>query len=669
MPSWNNPTGRTRRELMAILGIAGAASVAGCIGDDDDPGVTPTPTPDDDDDDDDTTTTPDQPDREVMGTYRNTTSSDAPDTILFHIADTTSGAYTGLVLDGAYAVTDDRHDDAIFPLWLDINLAEGSDTVYECELRDNLHWSDPYGQMTAEDWVWYIQEIHQAEDNWAGSIDADRWGPLDVERTGDLTFEIDIHSVNPDWPWEPTMWGSQIMPKAALEDYADDRDLDGIITDASLIELQYAGNLGPYRLERWERDSVWQTVRNEDYYLAELDAADFPDYLSDDEIEAFQGAPWFEGYEFNVIPEESTRLSALRTGEVDQAAIPEGRVEEFQVAVDDVYVVLAPQPYIRVMSYGMRTSGWEALSNLDPDYDGQGITGYGHEDAREIRWALAAALDKDFISDEIENGLSNPAQTFQPRWSRWYNEEEVHPVGQGDTFGVDLARDHLEQHLPDGYGYDNGDLIAPEGHDRWDGDQVELTWVHTAGIETYDLTAEYVMGQWQELGIELDINTVLWETLLGRWLANQPIEGVDETVWSGGAFNAGHPHETANVEQWDILYGINFNTYPRTPPAGEVFWVNAGSVNYYGYVEPTDMGPNNDKTMAEMWADARAETDEDARLDILGEIFGQLSYDLPNNFVTMGVSETGFQNRVVGPEERFGYGWNSPTWHFDPGLI
>lgn len=668
MPLQKNPTGRTRRELMALLGITGAASIAGCIGDDEDPAVTPTPTPRDDDDD--STPTPvDEPERQVMGTYRNTTSSDAPDTIPFHIADTTSGAYVGLVLDGAYAVTDDRHDDSIFPMWLDLELAAGSDTTYVATLRDNLYWSDPYGQMTAEDWVWYIQEIHQAEDGWSGSIDAPDWSAIEVERTGDLTFEIELPGVNPDFPWEPTMWGSQIMPKAALEDYVDDRDLEGIITDPSLIELEYSGNLGPYSLQRWERDSVWQTVRNPDWYFLDLAADALPDYLSDDEVEAWLGAPYFEGYEYNVIPEESTRLSALRTGEVDQASIPEGRVQEFQEAVEDVYVVLAPQPFIRVMSYAQRTSGWEALSDLDPDYDGDGMAGYGYEDAREIRWAIAAALDKDFISDEIEAGLSNPAQTFQPEWSRWYVDDLVEPVGQGDTFGVDLARDHLEQHLPDGYGYDNGNLIAPEGHDRWDGDQVTLTWVHTAGIETYDLTAEYVLGQLNDIGIDMEINTVLWETLLGRWLANEPIDGVDETTWSAGAFNMGHPHETQNVEQWDILYGINFNTYPRTPPASEVFWIPNGSVNYYGYVPPTDMGPNNDMTMEEMFASAREEVDEDARLDILGEIFGQLSYDLPNNFVSMGVSETGFQNRVVGPEERFGYGWNSPTWYFDPGLI
>lgn len=667
MPPQSNPRGKTRRDVMAILGVAGAAGLAGCVGDDDDPGVTPTPTPRDDD-----TPTPtprDEPERQVMGTYRSGISSDAETTIPFMTTDTTSGAYQDLVLDGAYAVSTAEFDDAIFPLWLDFELAEGSETVYVATLRDNLEWSDPYGPMTSDDWVFYIENIHKSEDNWAGSVDAPDWAEIETEVVDDQTFELTLPEINPDFPWEPVMWNAKILPRGLIEDYVDDQDLEGIQQDTEIIEMGYTGNTGAFTLSEWDRDSAWRTVRNDDYYLSELSPEDFPDWVPEDEIDAWLGAPYFEGYEYDVIPEESTRLSALRTGEIDTTGIPEPRVAEFQEAVDDVYVNLAPQPYLRVMSYSMRLSGWEAWTDEDPDYDGQGEVGYGHENSREIRWAIATAIDKQFISDEIEQGLSDPAQTFQPEWSRWYIDDDVEPVGVGDSYSHDDARDMLETYLPDGYGYDNGALIGPEGHDRWDGEQVELTWVHTAGIETYDLTAEHVMAELDAIGIDMDINTVLWETLLGQWLATEAAEGVDETMWNVGPDNRGHPHETVHISQWDLLYGINFNTYPRTPAATDVFWTLQAPLNYYGYMPPDDMGPDGDWTMEEAFAAGRQEIDEDARLEIFGEIFATLSHDIPNNFVTMGVDHTGYQNRVLGPSEEFGYGWNWQNNYYDAELI
>ncbi len=661
MPSWRNPTGRSRRDVMALLGITGLAGLAGCIGDGDETtptpgnGETPTPTP-----------TPPPADRQVMGTYRHGIPSDADTTIPFLTTDTTSGDFQALVLDGAYSVTSEEYDDSIWPQWLDLQLADGSENVYVATLRDNLQWSEPFGQMTADDFVYYIQNIHQAE--WTGSVDAPDWAEIEVQQTSELEFEIELPEVSPDWPWEPVMWGHTILPRGAIEDYVDNEDLESLQQDETLIELQYTGNLGPYELVNWERDSAFRTVRNEDWYMRDLSADEFPDYATEEEIEAWQGAPYFEGFDYEIIPEESTRLSTLRTGEIDASNIPETRVHEFQEAVEDVYVNLAPQPYLRVLSFGMRLSGWEAWTDTDPDYDGQGEVGYGNEDARMIRRAIAMAIDKETISEDIEGGLSNVAQTFQPQWSQWYIDEEVEPVGAGETYDPDEARDLLETYLPDGYGYDNGNLMSPEDSDRWGGDQVTLQWVSTAGIETYDLTAEFVQGELEDIGIEMDIETVLWETLLGQWLATEPVEGVEETQWDAGLDNRGHPHETVTSNAWDLLYGINFNTYPRTPAATDVFWYTQAPLNYYGYLAPDDMGPNNDMTMQDMFEAGRTEVDREERLEIFGEIFAQLSHDLPNNFVTMGVEEMGYQERVIGPSEMFGYNWNFVTDFFDADL-
>ncbi len=664
MPSRRNPTGRTRRELMAIMGIGGAAGLAGCLGDDGDGGdETPTPTEDPGGGDQTPTPTPPPAERQVMGTYRSGISSDGDTTIPFLITDTTSGNMVSLVLDGAYAVTS---NDQIMPLWMDLTTEDSQ--VFTAELRDNLQWSDPYGEMTAEDWVWYIQNIHQSD--WAASVDASSWEGISVERTGNYTFEIDVGAVIPSFPLQPTLWGAQIAPKSLLEDYVSNQDLEGIQTDEDLVNLTYTGNVGPYTLDEWERDSAWRTVRNDEYYMRDLDASDFPDYLSDEEIEAWQGSPYFEGYEYSIIPEEATRLSALRTGDIDNATIPGQRVPEFQQAVDDVYVNLAPQPFLEILAYAQRTSGWEEMSDADPEYDGPGIADYGNPNADQIRGAVSMSIDKQFVADVINNGLADPAQTFQPEWSQFYGDEGVTEYGVGDTYSHDQAREMLEQNLSDGYGYDNGTLIAPEGHDRWDAEQVTLQVVHTAGSQTNQDIAERMLQELSNVGIDIEINSVVWETLLGQYLPGDLIEGVDEPTYGigPGTENPGHPHETVNLQSWDIQFGIGFNTYPRTPSSTDVFWTKEAALNYYGYRPPTNMGPNSDMTMREMYDTAATEADLESRRQMFIEMFNQLSADQPVNFFLMGVDTPGYRNRVVGPTEEFGYGWDYQTNYFDPEI-
>lgn len=585
----------TRREWLALLGI-GATGLTGCLGDGE--GV---------------------PEHYEQNEYVSASGSDAETLVHHQISDQTSSNMVRLTLDGAYAVTTDME---VFPMWMDINRVDDDGRVYEAELREGLEWSDPYGEMTAEDWVYFIRNIHQGEDNWAASEAVGDWAGIDVEQTGRLTFEMELPQPNVDFPFEPVLWAAECYPKELIEPYVEDRDEEGLRTDDEINELAYTGNLGAYTLERWDRDAEFVVTRNDDYYVRDLD--DVPDEWAD--------APRFDRYRVRIVPEESSRIEALRAQEVTTSGVPPDRVSEFRDE-DHVYVNEVPQPFLAVLAYNQRRNGWEPFRD------------------RTVRQALSTAIDKVEIAENVHRGFAEVAQTFQPEWSDWFVDEEVRRFGEGDTQSYEEARSMLEDVASDhGFEYDGDELVDENG------DQVTLELVYSDTAETTETTVQLMAQDLAEVGIDVDLNGMQGDLVLSRYFQNDWV-GEGEPPWDAGPNNAGPRDRTESDRDWDMIYGISFNTYPRTPSSTESFWTERGTANAYGYVP--------DEDLQAMFDEARRATDEERRREIYGEIFGIISEDQPVNFVIMNDDLVGYQEYVEGPREEFGHGWNSlQTWNF-----
>lgn len=594
----------TRREWLALLGVAGTGGLAGCgsLGGGGNGAESE-----------------DLPEHYRNNEYVSATGSDAETVVHHQVADSQSGSAVGLTLDGAYAVTPEIE---VYPLWMDLEMLDDDGQRYEAQLRENLQWSDPYGQMTADDWVYHIQNIHQGEGNWAGSQAAGNWAGIQVEQTGTLTFELELSAPNVDFPYEPVLWRAYCYPRDLIEPYVEEQDAEGLAQDEELNGLEYTGNLGPYTLERWDRDAEYVVTANEDYYVRDLENA--PDEWSD--------APHFEGYRYRVIGEESTRLAALRNREVTSAGVPAPRVGEFR-DLDHIDVYEVPQPFQTVLAYNQRRNGWEPFRQ------------------RRVRQAFSTAIDKTVIAEDIQRGFAEVAQTFQPRWSDWYIDEEVREFGEGESHSYERARELLEEALGPDYGYNDADeFVDPEG------EQVTLTMVYSDTAETTQTEAEFMGDELGEIGIQIEFNQMSGDRMLNQYVRNQWVDE-GEPPWNAGPFNAGPRDQTESAREWDLLYGLAFNTYPRTPAATDAFWQERGDANFFGYVPAADM--------ATKFQQARETADEQARRDILGEIFGIISEDQPVDFVAMSDSISGYQNYVEGPREEFGHGWNSlQTWRF-----
>lgn len=613
-----------RRDLLRVLGLAGAGGLAGCAGEDGGAGGSPTGT---EGGPLETSTPPASPEnarREVRGTWFSADATDAESLFFIQTADAPSAARVGLTLDGAYAVTT---EDEVFPLWVDIDSDDGR--VYEVTVLDGLEWSDPYGQMTAEDWVYTIHNLFQGEDNWVGFSSPGEWhddegDPIPVEQTGEMTFEIRLPDVDPAYPLRPILWGQFCLPKGLLEKYVPDRDAEGLKQSEEIQTLSYTGNLGPYTFERWDREAEFVATRNPDYYMH--GRTDLP--------EKWQGAPYFERYVIKVIPEESTRLAALRTGEITATGIPPSKVPQFE-ELNRINVIQSPQPFISQLTYNQRANGWPPFRE------------------RAVRRALSYVVNKRSIVDNILRGYAQVAHTFQPRWSKWFDDSLVMQSGVGEGYSHQRARELLAEALPSDYGYDGDTLVGP------DNTQERLRLVYGQGAERTKTTAEFIAQEYGNVGIDVTLKPVQFNTLLAKYVRTTDAPPQEEAEWYSGPFNAGNRDEAVSEESWDLMTGIRFNAYPRTPTDTRGFWERQGDTNYFGYYPSVDM--------TELYDRAARSVDADERSAALAEIFGVLSEDQPANFISFDSSLTGYQNEVAGfGEIKFGWGWDSVTYYFAP---
>lgn len=613
MPSDNDADGFDRRNLLKYLGVAGAAGLAGCS-ENTEPTETGTNPSSETNPGEQETTDPSK--REVGGTYTEAIGSDAKALNFIHQSDTTSSRFIEPTLDGTYRFKDIGEPSY---LWVE-ELTDKDKQVWEYKLRDNLRWSDPYGQMTAEDWVYYIQNIHQGEENWAGSVQSSGWHiddePIHVEKTGKLSFKVELPSPQPGWPSNSATWAAYTLPKELIKPYVDEKDTEGLQQDEELNSLSYTGNLGPYKFDTWERESHYIATRNDEWYLREVD--DVPDY--------FKNAPYFEKYRLDIITEDSTRLAALRNDELTFFEdVPAPKVEQFK-QMDHLKFRFPPNPYCGVAWYNQRANGW------------------GPMQIKEVRQALGFAVNKQAIADNIYRGFPEVAHTFQPAWSKWYNDSEVWTVGTGDRYSHEKARSRLKDALPSGYGYDGDTLKNPDGED------VTLKMIYRAGSDTNQTMAEYFKQEYANIGINVELlNPVPFNTLQNKYMVN------------GGSFNGGDREESTSENEWDIMYGVSPNAYPINPDSSDVFWRKEGGFNFMGYHPEADVGGLYDK--------AKSATSDQERVDAFSKVFTALSEEQPVNWLNFDVYKNAYQDNYMGmpAEGEYDYleSWDDYAWYVE----
>ena len=254
---------------------------------------------------------------------------------------------------------------------------------------------------------------------------------------------------------------------------------------------------GPYRFVEWRPQEQIVFEANEDYY---------------------GGTPAIRRVTM-VFMSEDAALAAVQAGQVDVAysTATLGTAE-----AEGYHVEAIPSADNRGFTLPMSPDTGETTQNGAPI--GNNVTCH-----REIRQAVAYAIDRQLVADTVLNGFGRPA----------YSENDGMPWNNPDT-AIETDVEYAKQLLADaGWVDTDGDGIVEK-----DGLKAEFSCLYPAGDSVRQAVAMAAAQQVQEIGIRIQVEGVSWDEITRRMFSEAVMMGwgsssPNETYYlyrSAGAF-------------------------------------------------------------------------------------------------------------------------------------
>lgn len=283
---------------------------------------------------------------------------------------------------------------------------------------------------------------------------------------------------------------------------------------------------GPFKFVKWNKGESITVERNPDYWD--------------------KGKPYLDRIIFRTIPDSAARAVALETGEVHLGGsnpVPLSDVER-----------------LRSLGHlGIEKRGYEYLLNvarIEFNLENQYLKHF------KVRQAIAHAIDKNFIVDNIWYGLGTPATgPIHKSHQRYYTADGV------PTYPYDPKK---SEQLLDEAGFKRGD----------DGVRFKLTHDYLPFGDTFKRTAEYLKQTLRKIGIDVEIRSQDFPSYIRRvyterdfdftnhWMVNtsDPTLGVQRLYWSknfkpGVPFSNGSGYSNAEVDK--LLEASQVETDPE----------------------------------------------------------------------------------------------------------
>ena len=523
-------------------------------------------------------------------------------------ADATSHSYIGLTID-SLANYNNQLEINLLCLAKDIEVSPDG-LVYTITIRDDLKWSNG-SQVTADDYVYTLEKLmfsdwlnYPYRDDWRERVNGED-AFVKPEVVDDITFTITRQTVDPEFVYN--VYDIIPYPKYIAVNY--EGDVEAFTRAPEFNNLTYTGNLGPYRFVEWIRNDRYVVERNPGYYLGK-------------DI----GAPYFERYIVKLFGTSATMLAALEAGDISYCGIEPEKVSKFK-SMDSVNVFTVPTGGYTLIGYNHRANGWDGLKETT------------------VRQALSMSISKEVITQSVYLGFAEPAFSFIPVTSPWYDGESVVKYGVGSLYDKQRAAELFYQA---GYGKKREDGTI-EIIDK-DGSPLKLILVTNTGGGLAEDIAFLVKQELAEIGIEVELKLVRWETLVRKYLMNR-IPGTDQEA----RHNSGP--DAVSDEPWDLVL-MAFGTDVLAPSGSSVFFTSEGGLNFFGY--------SNDE-VDELFDRVRSEEalDKEARRQIYAEISHALSEEQPVDFLVFRQANVGFQENVRGIEPGISMGYNYYLWYFE----
>ncbi len=349
--------------------------------------------------------------------------------------------------------------------------------VITLNLRDDIVWSD--GEpLTSADFL-FTYEMVMADENAVNSQYPYDY-LVDLQALDELTVVMTFEE--PFAPWESTFWRG-ILPEHVLRPVFE---ADGSIMEAAWNSLPTT-SCGPYVAEEWESGSFLRFTANENYW---------------------KGAPNIDEIFLQFVPDDAAQTAALISGDADLGTFPPlSDVPDMRDAGLQIFSVNGG--YSEGWFFNLRDMASEPIKDL------------------VVRQAIAKAVDREAIANDLLLGLTTPVETF---WdaiaaSGWV-ADDIEPW----IYDPQGARDMLEDA---GYVDTDGDGI------REDPDGNPLVVIHGTTIREIRQDIQAVTQQYlRDVGIDLQIQSWDSDIFFGSYADAAPpaVGDVDIMEWSDGTY-------------------------------------------------------------------------------------------------------------------------------------
>jgi len=393
-----------------------------------------------------------------------------------------------LYINGDYEITNEG------PATFEISEDKKSITV---KIKDNVNWHD--GEPVKADDLLYAYEL-LGHPNYTGArysglipmvvgMEEYHAGTTDkisgIEIVDEKTITITFTQASPS-----LTTGFWAYP--APRHYLGDMTIEEIV-ESDKIRTTPIG-FGPFKLNKMVPGESVEFVRNEDYW---------------------RGAPALESIVLKVVS-PSVAVNALETGDIDIASVP---TDQYLSAKELKNVELLGQIDLAYSYIGFNLGKWDAEK-------GENIMGNPKLENKQLRKAMALALNNVPVGEKMYHGLRFPATTLIPPSFPGYHDFDAKAI----DYNPEEAKSLLAEA---GYKDTNGDGFVEDP----DGKEFKLSFASMSGSDVAEPLALHYIQNWADVGIKVELlegRLHEFNSFYERVEANDPAIDIYAGAWGTG---------------------------------------------------------------------------------------------------------------------------------------